>query len=128
MGLIWENKKRSRARRDPGRKEMAMQIYGYGYRKDCFGQRMFFEDEIDAFSAASVRLILTKGFERMYREDSFTMKAVSRSGETWAISRCPGREKNGMYTVVYSRAWNSTDPEKVVKKADIINQIVDGLE
>ena len=75
-----------------------MQIYGYGYRKDCFGQRMFYEDEIDVFSGKSVRLILTHGFGRMYREPGFSMKVVSDTGKTWSISICPDREKNGLYT------------------------------
>lgn len=101
-----------------------MQVYGYGYRKNCFGQRLFFEDEIDVFSEERVRDILTKGFERMYRDSYFTMKVCAEeSGETWAICRCPGKEKNGMYTVQYSRAWNSIDPETVMKKSAIIERI-----
>lgn len=104
-----------------------MQIFGYGYRKDCFGQTMFYEDEIDAFSKESVKMIMMKGFERMYREKSFSMKAVSEAGETWAISGCPEREKNGLYNMTYSRAWNSTDKEKQMKKAAIIDEIIRAL-
>lgn len=105
-----------------------MQIYGYGYRKNCFGERMFYEDEIETHSRKGVKRILTKGFERMYRDTEFTLKVVTDAGATWAVSRCPGREKNGLYTVLYSPAWNVTNPEKVIKKNAIIDEIAGALE
>lgn len=106
---------------------MIMELIGYGYRKNCFGEIRFFEDDVIVTSAESARKALKRAFDKMIRDEGFSFKAVSDIGQTWAISRSPEDREAGTFTVLYSKRWNSTDFPVQMKRAEIIRILLDNI-
>lgn len=104
-----------------------MTFYGYGYRKNCFGQRVFFEDEMLVSSYGTFRHVLSKALSLAKRDLFFSFKVALDTGETWAIQCSDGDVEADVFTVTYSRAWNDIDPEKKMSRKAIVKWITDSL-
>ena len=104
-----------------------MTFYGYGYRTNCFGHRVFFEDEQLVFSYADFRRTLSKALSMAKRDLFFSFKVALDTGETWAIQCSDGDVEADVFTVTYSRAWNDIDPEKKMSRKAIVKWITDSL-
>lgn len=118
-----------------------MKFTGYGYRKNCFGERMFFEDEMiicddeifrkvdDEYIIGKVELVrklLVKCFDMARKDPFFSFKVTLDSGETWAIERSLPYVP-GMFSVTYSRAWNDTDGARDMRRKAITKWITESL-
>lgn len=103
-----------------------MKFYGYGYRKNCFGERMFFEDETDCFGTETVKKMLSTAFATMKKDIFFSFKVCTDNGECYAITEY--NKETDTYTVIYSRAWNSTDNAVSMAKKAITTKIMQAWE
>lgn len=89
-----------------------MTFFGYGYRKNCFGETVFFEDELITHSPESTEKALRKALNESRANEMFSFKVYDeKTGETWAVSSTTEDKINCVFSVTYSRAWNSTDAE-----------------
>lgn len=103
-----------------------MKFYGYGYRKNCFGERMFFEDEMNCFGTETVKKVLSTAFSTMKKDTRFSFKACMENGECYAITEY--NKEADTYTVIYSKAWNSTDNAVSMSKKAITAVIMEALK
>lgn len=104
-----------------------MKFYGYGYRKNCFGERMFFQDEMHVSSHEYIRKYLSKSLTLTRRDMDFSFKVSLESGECWAVD-CYDEDRNDdVFTVTFSRAWNDIDPARKMSRKAIVKWITDSL-
>lgn len=96
-----------------------MEFYGYGYRKNCFGERMFFEDNMDCYGTNTVKKALSTAFATMKKDTMdthFSFIVITDTDECYAITEYD--KETDTYTVVYSKSFYSIDaPQKMSKKA-----------
>ena len=105
-----------------------MKFYGYGYRKNCFGQRMFFEDEMLVSSYGTFRHVLSKSLSMAKRDLFFSFKVSLDTGETWAVECRDGDAEDDVFTVTFSRVWNDRDPEKKMSRKAITKWITESVK
>lgn len=101
-----------------------MIITGYGYRKNCFGERIFFEDEMVCHSRETAEKVLKKAFNAMRKDQTFSIK-VSAYGQSYAVNCLPFDREHRQYSVIYSPRWNVTNPEQKMKRAAIMRAIME---
>lgn len=96
-----------------------MEFYGYGYRKNCFGERLFFTDNMSTHpygTTETVKQVLSTAFATMKRDTSFSFNVCTDNGECYAITEY--NKETDTYTVVYSKSWNNaSEPLNMSKKA-----------
>lgn len=89
-----------------------MKLIGYGYRKNCFGETIFYEDELIVGNPERIEKYIKKGLSLSRENVMFSFKIIDEdTGECWAVRSNDWDKINCMFSVIYSKAWNSTDPE-----------------
>lgn len=108
---------------------MAFVITGYGYRKNCFGATMFYEDEQIISGVKTGEKVLRKALELSRKNMFFSFKIIDEeTTECWAVHSTVDDMVNCEYTVQHSERWNSTDAEVKMKYREIREMIVKKLE
>ena len=101
-----------------------MKFVGYGYRKNCFGESMFFEDEMLVYSREQLEKVLAKSFDLARHDQFFSFKFICETDGQWAISCSNEDRANRKYSVVFSSSWNNTEAEKKMTRQAITNWIL----
>ena len=87
-------------------------IFRIWVQKELLRRDGFFEDELITHSPESTEKALRRALNESRANVMFSFKVYDENtGETWAVSSTTEDKINCVFSVTYSRAWNSTDPE-----------------
>jgi len=103
-----------------------MEIYGYGYRKNVFGESVFFEDRMHIADKKEAKKVFAKAF-RMVRDRWDFSFNVCVGRKCWSVMCRDDDKDNFVYTLVYSDG-NYMEAEQKVAREALVNAWMNELE